>query len=84
MDHAYPTSADTNSIIYTKIFDIDKDALKYEKVTKFMMHGPFRMYNPRSPCMLKGHCSKHFPKKFQAKTIIDEYGFAIYRRRNNR
>lgn len=28
-------------------------------------------------------CTKHFPKKFNEETTIDEDGFAIYRRRNN-
>ncbi|CAH9104480.1 unnamed protein product [Cuscuta epithymum] len=31
----------------------------------------------------KGHCTKHFPKKFSQRTTIDKSGYPKYRRRNN-
>lgn len=31
--------------------------------------------------MLDGKCSKHYPKKFQRYTKVDENGFPVYRRR---
>jgi hypothetical protein len=31
--------------------------------------------------MTTGRCSKWFPKKFQAKTIVDHDGYPVYRRR---
>ena len=31
----------------------------------------------------KGCCSKYFPKEFKESTIIDEHGFALYRRRDD-
>lgn len=36
-----------------------------------------------SPYMSNGHCSKHFPKKFDETTSVDEEGYAVYRRRDN-
>lgn len=50
---------------------------------KFMMHGPCGLDNHKSPYIIKGQCSKYFPKKIQNETMIDENGFAIYRRRND-
>ncbi|GJW14972.1 helicase, partial [Tanacetum coccineum] len=43
--------------------------------------------NPRckyAPCTTDGKCSKHFPKSFLAESVIDEDGYAFYRRRNNK
>ena len=36
-----------------------------------MIHGPCGKLNPRSPCMVDGQCSKHFPKPFCQNTFID-------------
>ena len=35
------------------------------------------------PCMKNSKCSKRFPKPYQDQTLVNENGFAIYRRRNN-
>nr|GEV34606.1 ATP-dependent DNA helicase PIF1-like [Tanacetum cinerariifolium] len=37
-----------------------------------------------APCTNEGKCSKHFPKKFLAETIINEDGYPVYRRRDNK
>ena len=48
-----------------------------------MMHDPCGELNDKCFCMKEGECSKHYPKLFQPETVIDENGFALYRRRNN-
>ncbi|GFV11084.1 ATP-dependent DNA helicase [Trichonephila clavipes] len=47
-----------------------------------MVHGPCGSYNPRSPCMKNGICSKRFPKPFSTETVTGEGGYPFYRRRS--
>nr|GEV17555.1 hypothetical protein [Tanacetum cinerariifolium] len=37
-----------------------------------------------APCNVEGKCSKHFPKPIYEETIIDQDGYHIYRRRDNK
>lgn len=45
-----------------------------------MIHGLCGNDRRNSPCMVDGHCSKHFLKKFVEKTTIDEDEYSVYRR----
>jgi hypothetical protein len=56
----------------------------YALVAEHMVHGPCGIYNPNSPCMKNGRCSKNYPKEFHEATTVDENGFAIYKRSSNK
>jgi hypothetical protein len=73
-----------DGFICAEIPDYDTDRLAYELVSEFMMHGPCGDANKSCACMKNNKCSKNYPKDFQDETIIDEAGFTIYRRRNDR
>jgi hypothetical protein len=45
-----------------------------------MVHGPCGRYKPKCSCMENGKCSKEFHES----TIVDENGFAVYKRPNNK
>jgi hypothetical protein len=77
------TPALIDSFISAEIPDPVEDPLGYALVAEFMMHGPCGEDNPKCPCMKDGVCSKKFPKSFQDETSIDEFGFPVYRRRDN-
>jgi hypothetical protein len=78
-----PTPAIIDSYISAEIPDYTEDPLGYALVEEFMVHGPCGKYNPNSPCMKNGVCSKHYPKEYNEETTIDGFGFPVYRRRNN-
>ncbi|GKE44823.1 hypothetical protein Tco_1472107 [Tanacetum coccineum] len=49
-----------------------------------MLHGPCGKDNRAAACNIEGKCSKHFPKPFYAETVIDQDGYPIYRRRDDK
>ncbi|XP_057770918.1 uncharacterized protein LOC130990707 [Salvia miltiorrhiza] len=79
----HPDAEDIDKIISAKIpYPID-DALYYEAVKEFMVHGPCGALRISSPCMMNGRCTKYFPKKYVDATTVDDDGYPVYRRRNN-
>ncbi|XP_024014541.1 uncharacterized protein LOC112088495 [Eutrema salsugineum] len=82
--HKLPTGDDNDKIICAEIPDKDIDPALYEIVEDVMMHGPCGALNKDSVCMAEGKCTKYFPKPFSPITKIDDVGYPIYRRRNDK
>ncbi|XP_024010282.1 uncharacterized protein LOC112085310 [Eutrema salsugineum] len=82
--HKLPTGDDIDKIICAKIPDKDIDPALYEIVGDVMMHGPCGALNKDSVCMAEGKCTKYFPKPYSPITKIDDVGYPIYRRRNDK
>ena len=56
----------------------------YEKVVKYMLHGPCGKRNPNRICCYKvGVCRQHFLKEFVNETNTNVNSYPQYRRRNN-
>ncbi|GKD19304.1 helicase, partial [Tanacetum coccineum] len=53
-------------------------------VSKYMLHGSCGKDAKYASCTTKGKCLKHFLKLFLAETVIDEDGYLIYRRKDNK
>ncbi|XVE96208.1 hypothetical protein REPUB_Repub02eG0201800 [Reevesia pubescens] len=53
-------------------------------VSQFMVHGPCSFANKDSPCMVDEKYTKRYPKNFYYETNIDDDGYLVYKRRNNR
>ncbi|GFY22040.1 ATP-dependent DNA helicase [Trichonephila clavipes] len=66
----------------TELPDQEVDPELFDVVKTHMVHGPCGSYNPRSPCMKNGICSKRFPKLFSTETVTSEGGYPFYRRRS--
>ncbi|KAH0682869.1 hypothetical protein KY289_020621 [Solanum tuberosum] len=79
----FPNVGDIDAIISAELPDKLLDPDYYVAVTNFMMHGPCGSIRKSSPCMQKGKCTKHFPKKFLPSTSLDEEGYPLYRRRDD-
>ncbi|XP_074352664.1 uncharacterized protein LOC141691809 [Apium graveolens] len=71
-----------DQLVSAEIPDKNSDPITYEAVKNYMMHGPCGKDLYTSPCMVKGKCMCHFPKRFNGNTYFDDYGFPVYQRRN--
>ncbi|OMO89364.1 DNA helicase PIF1, ATP-dependent [Corchorus olitorius] len=78
----WKTTSDIDEIICVELPDPSIDKIGFDAVSTYMMHGPCGRAFPSAPCMSEGDCSKYFPKPFQPNTVVDNAGFAIYRRRD--
>ncbi|XP_074361289.1 uncharacterized protein LOC141701557 [Apium graveolens] len=81
-DSSTKTVAQIDALVSAEIPDKDTDPVGYATVSNYMIHGPCGVDNTYSPCMVKGRCTRHFPKRFNGNTYIDDCGFPIYGRRN--
>lgn len=64
-------------------FPEQSDAILFEVVKSCMIHGPCGSFNPSSPCMKNGKCTKNFPKPFCPITKENFNGYPVYKRRND-
>ncbi|CAN1837196.1 ATP-dependent DNA helicase pif1 [Linum perenne] len=71
------------AFISAEIPDVIVDPQCYDVVSRLMLHGPCGHLFPNSPCMAAEKCTKHYPKKYNPETTIDEDGFPRYRRRED-
>ncbi|XP_057248262.1 uncharacterized protein LOC125493694 [Beta vulgaris subsp. vulgaris] len=79
----YPVASDIDKIICAELPDKSEDPELYQAVSEYMMHGPCGSANTNAPCMIDKQCSKHFPKRFNDATKVDDEGYPVYRRRDN-
>ncbi|GJY51737.1 hypothetical protein Tco_0442584 [Tanacetum coccineum] len=77
------TTAQIDQYISAEIPNKNEDPELYQIVTDHMMHGPCGADNPSCPCTIDFKCTKKFPKQFNETTVIDDNGYAIYKRRND-
>ena len=56
--------------------------LHHEIAIKDMIHGPYGTFNPNSPSMADGKCSKQYPRGLLAETITGNCGYPLYSRRS--
>ncbi|KAI9084423.1 hypothetical protein K1719_033613 [Acacia pycnantha] len=77
------SSFDVDQLISAEIPDKLEDPELYELVGSYMVHSPCGRSSRSAPCMKDGKCSKYFPKRFCARTMLDEHGYPTYRRRDD-
>jgi hypothetical protein len=72
-----------DKFISAEIPDKEADTLGYAAVENYIIHGPCGDLNRNSVYTEGNKCTKHFPKKFNSETTMDEEGFPVYRRRDD-
>nr|XP_047141074.1 uncharacterized protein LOC124816090 [Hydra vulgaris] len=77
------TAEDIDSLISAEIPDQTVDPELFEIVKTCMIHGPYGILNPNSPCMKDGVCTKKFPKEFNPCTVAIFNGYPNYKRLDN-
>ncbi|XP_065314115.1 uncharacterized protein LOC135923348 [Gordionus sp. m RMFG-2023] len=82
-DSKIETSQAIDKFVCAEMPDKILDPKLFQIVTHFMIHGPFGIFNPKSPCMENGICTKKFPKDFQMETRPNIDGYPYYKRRDN-
>ncbi|XP_074336941.1 uncharacterized protein LOC141674115 [Apium graveolens] len=75
------TTEQIDKMVSAEIPNPEIDLVGYNAVSNYMIHGPCGPDYTKSPCMVKGNCIKHFPKRYNSHTFFDECGFPIYKRR---
>ncbi|XP_074328064.1 uncharacterized protein LOC141665976 [Apium graveolens] len=75
------TTEQIDKMVSPEILDPEIDPVGYNAVSNYMIHGPCGSDYTKSPCMVKGNCIKHFPKRYNSHTFFDECGFPMYKRR---
>jgi hypothetical protein len=78
----YDTSM-IDKFISAEIPDKETDPMGYTAVQNYIIHEPCGELNRNSMCMESNRCTKHFPKRFNSETTIDEEGFPVNRRRDD-
>nr|GEU60541.1 ATP-dependent DNA helicase PIF1-like [Tanacetum cinerariifolium] len=82
-DHILDVFKEIDKYISSEIPNKDEDPELYQLVTDHMMHGSCNADNPSCPCTVDYKCTKKFPKQFNDLTVIDDSGYAVYKRRND-
>jgi hypothetical protein len=65
LEFKYHSLEDVDSIVSVKISNKNQDPICYRIVSRFMLHGPRGVVNPKAKYMKKNKCSKYFPKTFK-------------------
>jgi hypothetical protein len=69
--------------VCAEIPDKNHQPLLYKTISNNMIHGPCGAFNPNSPCMVNGKCSKRYYREFAEITSTNKFGYPLYRRRDN-
>lgn len=75
------TSDHIDDIISAELPNPHEDPTLFEVISKHMIHGPCGAFNPNSPCMKDGKCTKNYPRNMIQETQTGHDGYPLYRRR---
>ena len=75
-------SDSVDTFISAELPDPVADPELFEVIKTQMVHGPYGAFNPSSPCMSNGKCTKRYPREFITATKTDTDGYPLYRRRH--
>jgi hypothetical protein len=68
-----------DKFVSAEIPDKEIDPIGYATIQNYMIHGLCGELNRNSVCMKGNKCIKHFSRRFNSETTIDEEGLLVYR-----
>ncbi|XP_074346888.1 uncharacterized protein LOC141685698 [Apium graveolens] len=68
---------DINQLISAEIPDKNHDPIGFNVVNSHMIHRPCGKDYSYSPCMVKGNCGRHFPKRRRTGLIVTKKGVEL-------
>ncbi|XP_017484852.1 PREDICTED: uncharacterized protein LOC108373467, partial [Rhagoletis zephyria] len=80
--HMHEYGQDAMTVISAELPNQAEDPILFEINKKNMIHGPCGTFNPNSPCMQNGKCTKRYPRELITETQTGGDGYPLYRRRN--
>ncbi|XP_062518328.1 uncharacterized protein LOC134193517 [Corticium candelabrum] len=73
--------AQIDSFISAELPSQQEDPELHDIIKSHMVHGPCGRFNPNSPCMKDGKCTKNYPKRALKETQTGRHGYPLYKRR---
>ncbi|GBL99593.1 hypothetical protein AVEN_68853-1 [Araneus ventricosus] len=70
-----------DDLISAELPNPESDPMLHGVIKTQMIHGPCGSFNPLSPCMKEGKCTKRYPGNFLKDTQTGHDGYPLYRRR---
>src|SRR5436190_2349507 len=67
------TPEDFDKLVCAEFPDENDQPKLFETVSKRMVHGPCGVFNPESPCMIDGKCSKKYHREFADVTSTNKF-----------
>nr|GEX14378.1 helicase [Tanacetum cinerariifolium] len=78
------SAARIDDIISAELPSPTDDPDGYKVVTEYMLHGPCKNKGRYAPCITEGKFTKRYPKAFYAEAVVDDDGYPVYRRWDNK
>ena len=72
--------APIDSFISAELPSQQEDPKLHDIIKSHMAHGPCSRFNPNSPCMKDGKCTKNYPKQALKETQTGRDGYPLYKR----
>lgn len=80
--HKSSNVCDYDKLVCAKLPDNVMFPDLFKIISHSNIHGPCGPLNTKAPCMVEGRCKHRYPRTFSETTIVDDFGYPTYMRRD--